>query len=536
MSAVATDIIGSGLGGGALDGIEILAVDAMVAISALGLLLADIAMPAGNKRVLGYGAMLLLALTFAATFTLDLTGTALGGAYVGDGFAIWCKRIFLAAGFFGVLGGMDSTARIGPRRQGEYYQLLLMSILGMTLLAGARDLILLMVSFELMSLPLYAMAAWGGIGTYPDRKGPLPSMTMPSKKRWHRPAEAGLKLYLVGAVSSVVALYGISLIYGMGGSTRFDVLATSLTAGPILTLSVGMVVAGFAFKIGAAPFHMWVPDTYEGASTPFIAFLSVAPKAAGFAALVQLLLGPLAGMAHTWTTLLVVLIVVSLLVGNLMAVPQANVKRMLGFSGVAQMGFGLMALLAAGSVTAEDVATRGVRAEGLATLLFFLAAYMVANMGVFFVIEAVAVSRNPEGETADELPDDDALPTFAGLHSRSPGLALAGLLFVLSLGGIPFAIGFWAKVWVLLGLWSAGFGWLVIVAAALSSAGLFYYLQIARSMYMTDPAAPDGAELGPVKANWELATAILLLALLTMGVGLFPGPVMEAARAAVGLG
>jgi len=521
----------------ALDGVEILAVDGMVALSALGLLLADVAMPAGNKKILGYGTLLLLGLAFAATFVLDLTGTALMGAYVGDGFAIWLKRIFLAAGFFGVLGGLESVKRLGERRQGEYYQLLMMSVLGMTLLAGARDLILLMVSFELMSLPLYAMAAWGGIGDYPMRKGPLPGMDMPAKKRWHRPAEAGLKLYLVGAVSSVVALYGMSLVYGVGGSTRFDVLATTLTAGPLLTLAIALIVGGFAFKIGAAPFHMWVPDTYEGAGTPFIAFLSVAPKAAGFAALVQLLLGPLAGMAAVWTNLLLLLIVVSLLVGNLMAVPQHNIKRMLGFSGVAQMGFGLMALLAAGTVTAEDVALRGVRSEGLATLLFFLAAYLVANMGVFFVVEAIAAAGRTDGKTADERDDDDALSTFAGLHSRSPGLALAGLLFVLSLGGIPFAIGFWAKVWVLLGLWSAGFGWLVVVAAALSAAGLFYYLQVARSMYMTGPKAPGGEPLPAVTGlDWGLKLAIFLLALLTMGVGLYPGPVMEAARLAVGLG
>ena len=528
MSAVAN-------GFAALDGIEILAVDGLLAVSALGLLLVDVAMPAGNKRVIGYGALLLLGLAFAATFTLDLTGTALSGAYVGDGFAIWCKRIFIGAGFFGVLGGLDSTARIGPRRQGEYYQLLLMSVLGMTLLAGARDLILLMVSFELMSLPLYAMAAWGGIGNYPEQKGPIPGMTMPSKRRWHRPAEAGLKLYLVGAVSTVVALYGISLVFGLGGSTRFAVLATTLTGGPLLTLAVAMIVAGFAFKIGAAPFHMWVPDTYEGASTPFVAFLSVAPKAAGFAALVQLLLGPLAGMAATWTTLVVVLIVVSLLVGNLMAVPQQNIKRMLGFSGVAQMGFGLMALLAAGSVTAHDVASRGVRPEGLATLLFFLAAYMVANMGAFFTVEAVAAAGYTPGKPADERDDDDTLPTFAGLHSRSPALALAGLLFVLSLGGIPFAVGFWAKVWVLLSLWAAGFGWLVVMAAALSAAGLFYYLQVARSMYMKAPVGADGTPLPAVQVGGGLLLAIVLLALLTMGVGLFPGPVMEAARIAAGL-
>ncbi|MCO4760825.1 MAG: NADH-quinone oxidoreductase subunit N [Myxococcales bacterium] len=511
----------------ALNGVEILAVDGIVAVGALGLLLADVAMPAGNKRILGYCTLLLLALGFTATFTLDLTGTALGGAYVGDGFAIWCKRIFLAAGFFGVLGGMDETARIGPRRQGEYYQLLMMSLLGMTLLAGARDLILLMVSFELMSLPLYAMAAWGGIGTYPKRKGPLPSMELPAKTKWHRPAEAGLKLYLVGAVSSVVALYGISLLFGIGGSTRFDVLARTMNAGPVMSLAVAMIVGGFAFKIGAAPFHMWVPDTYQGASTPFVAFLSVAPKAAGFAALVQLLLGPLAGHTDTWMPLVLALIIVSLLVGNLMAVPQQNVKRMLGFSGVAQMGFGLMALLAAGTVAH----TSGQKSEGLATLLFFLAAYMVANMGVFFVIEAVAASGRTEDETADEKDSDDTLAVFRGLHARSPGLALAGLLFVLSLGGIPFAIGFWAKVWVLLGLWTAGYGWLVVLAAALSAAGLFYYLQIARSMYMT----PEG-DLPKVTARMELGLAILLLALLTMAVGLFPGPVMEAARVAVGLG
>ncbi len=505
----------------AWQGLNVLIVDAMVAACGLSLVVGDVILPHGNKRILGWTALVQLILCLAATFFVPLEGAALSGAYVGDAMTLLFKRLFLFAGILGVLGGIARLERDAERRQGEYYQLLMFSVLGMTLLAGARDLVFLLVAFELMSIPLYAMAAFTRTGPYPYRKGPLPGMFMPPRTKWKRPAEAGLKLFIVGAVSSAIAVYGMTLVFGASGSSRFvDIAQASST--PMLGLGIAMMLGGFGFKIGAAPFHMWVPDTYEGASTPFVAFLSVAPKAAGLAALAQLLLGPLAPHFGQVAPLLLGLAVVSIAVGNLMAVPQQNVKRLLGFSGVGQIGFALMALLACSPASASLP-----NGHGLATLLFFLGAYMVANMGAFFVVEAISASRITGGERATEQDDDDAMSTFAGLADRSPWLAMCALLFLLSLGGIPFAVGFWAKLYVLMAVWKAGYEWLVVVAAIVSSAGLFYYLQVARAIYMRKGETTEKVSVAP-----SLVAAIGICAVLTAGVGLYPIPLFDAARQA----
>jgi len=510
----------------AWQGMGVLTVDIMLALCALTLMLGDLVLPHGRKRVLGITALAQLLLCFVATFFVNLDGVALSGAYVGDALAVMFKRIFLFSGMLAVLGSLARVDADAERRQGEYYQLLMFSLLGMTLLAGARDLILLLVAFELMSIPLYAMAAFARTGPHRHRKGPLPGLFLPSKTRWKRPSEAGLKLFIVGAISSAVAVYGMSLVFGAAGSTRFANIANT-PGGPMLGMGMAMMLAGFGFKIGAAPFHMWVPDTYQGAQTPFVAFLSVAPKAAGLVALVQLLVGPLAPHFNSVAPLLLGLAVVSVAVGNLMAVPQQNIKRLLGFSGVGQIGFALMALLAC--VPDHEGLPNG---HGLATLIFFVAAYVVANMGIFFVVEAMATHRYPD-TIAPEEDDDDSMTTFAGLADRSPWLAMCALLFLLSLGGIPFAIGFWAKLYVLMAVWKAGYGWLVLIAALVSSAGLFYYLQVARSMYMRAmPGDTVGSAKKRVTTEPALTLAIILCAALTMGVGLYPVPLFEAARAA----
>ncbi len=503
-------------------GMHLLVIQLMLGLSAIGLLVGDIVLPHGNKRLLAWTAFVQLLVCFTATFFVDLHGVAFAGAWVGDAMTVMLVRIFLGAGMVAVLGGIQAVERDAERRQGEYYQLLLMSLLGMTLLAGARDLILLLVAFELMSLPLYALAAFARTGPHAHRPGPLPGLFLPPSKRWTRPAEAGLKLFLVGAVSSTIAAYGLSLVYGAAGSTRFATIA-SAEPGALLVLGGAMIIAGVGFKIGAAPFHMWVPDVYQGARTPFVAFLSVAPKAAGLTAMVQLLLGPLAGLRPGWQPLLLLLILASLFVGNLMAVPQQNFKRLLGYSGVAQVGFMLMAIVATG----PSIAVAGQPAEGLATLLFFMCAYLVANMGMFLVVEAISTDGLTPGAVPDETPEDDVLSAFAGLARRSPWLGLCALLFILSLGGIPFAIGFWAKLYVLLAAWKAGFWWLVVVAATLSAAALYYYLQVARAIYMAD-ATSDA----PIRVTWPLALTIGVCAALVMGVGLVPGPLITAARAA----
>src|SRR5206468_2686947 len=335
-----------------------------------------------------------LALTLIA-LPLSPAPALLGGAFVQDGLSLFAKRLFLVATFIGLLGGLSLPGRPFLRRAGEYHVLVLASLLGMLVLASARDLVLLFVAFELMSIPLYVLAGFA--------------------KREAGAVEASLKFFLVGSVSSAVMAYGLSFVYGATRTTDLARIAAVATAGdPLLTLGLVATLVGFAFKIAAFPFHMWVPDTYEAASTPFVAWLSVAPKAAGFVALFRVYFEGAGDRAATWVPVAAFLATVTMLAGNLMALPQQNTKRLLAYSGIAQIGYMLVGVAAAS-------------ASGTAMVLFYLVAYVFGNMGAFLVVEAVARAEGSEATTA-----------FRGLAQRSPLLALAMLLFLLSLGGIPF--------------------------------------------------------------------------------------------------
>ena len=450
--------------------------------------LADLFSGPKPNRAIGVIPVATFAGALIASFQMDLTGSAFGGVYVGDHWSLFFKRAFLAAGLLTALGSMDHVAKHQPRRQGEYYLLLMCSVLGMTLLPGARDLVLLIVAFELMGLPLFVLAAFAKTE---DPKG----------VGKHGP-EAGLKLYLVGAVSAAITLFGLSFVYGMSGATRIEaVAATPMT--PLFLVGVMLVLAGMAFKIGVVPFHMWVPDTYQGAPTPFVAFLSVAPKLAGFAALATLFHHGFAQARSEWQPLLLALSLVSMVLGNLLAVVQTNVKRMLAYSGIGHIGYMLMAFVSG--------------AGGNTMLLFYFVAYLVTNIGAFQVVEAV------ERETGD-----CSLGAFEGMWKRSPTLAFAMLIFLLSLAGIPFVVGFWAKLNVFIVAWQSGLYLLVILGAVLAVVGLFYYMQVARSMYMKPPNRE-----GDLRAAPALAISLALCLAGVVMFGAWPSPVLEdAGRAA----
>ncbi len=465
-----------------------LLIDMLLAGGALMLLVMDVITPPGRKRALGDTTAFILFACFAATFATAAEGEALFGAYRGGAWPLFFKRIFLGAGALAVLGSLDYVDRHFPLRQGEFYLLILCSLLGMTILPGAQNLVLLIVCFELMGMPMAVLAAFAKTD---DPEGP----------GRHAP-EAGLKLYLVSAASTAIALFGLSLVYGMSGTTDLAALA-STPMSPLLSLGLFMTLAGMAFKLGVVPFHMWVPDTYEGAPTPFVAFLSVAPKAAGFAALTLIFFLGFGAARESWLPVLLLLIVATLVIGNLLALPQSNVKRLLAYSGVAQIGYILMAFAAGG-------------AEGLGVMLFYLAGYTVTNIGAFLVVQAV---------TAD-LPDAET-SAFDGLGHRSPGLALALLLFLLSLAGIPFVVGFWAKLYVFMAAYHAGMGWLVLLGALLAVVSLFYYLQVARAAYMNPPQND-----APVETSAGMRWAIGLCLLGVVGMGLWPRPFVDSAMQA----
>jgi NADH-quinone oxidoreductase subunit N len=431
------------------------------------------------RRPVGIVATAGVCVIAAIALTLAPSGLALGGMFVQDGLAIFVKRVFLVATFIGLLSGLGSGDRAMARRSTEYHLLLLASLLGMLVLASARDVVLLFIAFELMSIPLYVLTGFA--------------------KREPESVEASLKFFLVGSVSSAVMAYGLSFVYGATGSTSLAVIARA-PASPLLTLGLTATLAGLAFKIAAFPFHMWVPDAYEAGPTPFVAWLSVAPKAAGFVTLFRVYFEGVGDRAAVWAPAAAALATVTMLGGNLMALPQRNTKRLLAYSGIAQIGYMLVGLAAAS-------------ASGTAMILFYLVAYVFGNMGAFLVVEAVARSEGSEATSA-----------FRGLAQRSPLLALAMLLFLLSLGGIPFVAGFWAKLYVFWAAAERGLYWLVLVGAVLTVVALFYYLLVARSMYIEAPT-----RTGRVPVTPALALSLLLCVIGVVALGLYPKAVVMAA-------
>ncbi len=412
----------------------------------------------------------------------------LGEGFVLDELALFAKRLFLVATALGVLCSLTLRAPVFARRATEYSLLMLSSLLGMLMLASARDLILIFVAFELMSIPLYVLAGF--------QKGEAGAV------------EAALKFFLVGTVSSALIAYGLSFVYGVARTTALPEVASALSAGsPLMILGLVLTLAGLGFKIAAFPFHMWVPDTYEAANAPFVAWLSVAPKAAGFIVIFRLYLEGVGDRAVLWVPVASGLAAITIVAGNLMAIPQQNVKRLLAYSGIAHIGYMLIGFAA-------------VSASGVAMMLFYLVAYLFGNMGAFLVVEAVSQSEG-----------SDRIDAYKGLAQRSPVLALAMLLFLLSLGGIPFVAGFWAKLYVFWAAADKGLYWLVLLGAVLTVVALFYYLLVAKRMYIDAPERPDPIPVSPL-----LALAILICSLGVVIMGIYPKPfVLSALRVAATL-
>lgn len=468
--------------------LHIFTLELAVLAIALVVLLCDALFPLG-ARVLGWMTTIGLAAVLGASFALDLDGSAPHGVYVSGAWGVYFQRLFLCAGILGVLGSIDWLETRVARRPAEYLFLVLASLVGMMLIAGARDWVLLVVAFELMGIPLYALCAYAKL----DGPAREPKLS----------AEAGLKLFVTGAASTALTLFGLALVVGTSGTSSLDGLPTA-DVSALTGVGMLLVLAGFGFKIGAAPFHMWIPDTYQGAPTPFVAFLSVAPKAGGLAALVVVLLAGWTRQHELWAPALGIVAAASMAVGNLFALPQKDARRLLGYSGVAQMGYVLVAVCAQSE-------------QGIAMALFFIASYVFTNFGVFLVVHAAA--ENSTGHSLDEI---------AGLSRRSPWLGAALLVFVLSLAGIPFAVGFWAKLFVLLAAYQAGLVWLVVTGVVLSVVALFYYLSVARSTFMA-----DGRSAEPVRSGLPLRAAIALCLAAVLGLGLWPGPLLaQAAHAA----
>ena len=435
------------------------------------------------------GIGLLVAAIPLATLAYDGVDRFLfGGAYVVDDFALVLKALFLLSGYVVVLLSTNYIAE-GDYWEGEYYQMILASVLGMMVMASARDLISIFVALELLSIPAYMLATW--------------------RKRDVRSNEGGLKYYLMGVFASAILLYGMSLLYGVSGTTKLADMAGGLAASssspPIITLAIVFVLIGFAFKVSAVPFHQWAPDTYEGAPTPVTSFLAVASKAAGFVALLQLIFVGFYGREDVWQPLMWVLAVLTMTVGNLIALRQTNVVRMLAYSGIAQAGYILAPLAVAG-------ANPEVGGEALRSVVIYLLLYAGMNLGAFAVVIAVA-RKTRSGE----------LSSFGGLFQYAPGLTVAMTLFLFSLAGIPPAGGWFAKLAIFRALVAPGtfWGYLLAVVVAVNSVIAFaYYGRLMRTMWFDE--VPDG-DRTPIRIPASIGAALAITFGVTLLFGVAPG-------------
>lgn len=402
-----------------------------------------------------------------------------------DPFALFFKLTFLLAAGLTVLMSV-SYLEVEGGSEGEYYFLILCSTLGMLIMAGGIDLITSFIGLETMAVSFYILAGF--------------------IKPNHRSNEAAVKYFLLGAFSLGLLLYGMSLLYGLSGTTNLRVMATAFVGqerDPLLVLAVILVVAGMGFKIAAVPFHMWAPDVYEGAPTPVTAFLSVGSKAASFAMLLRIFLEGVPSMSPDWKLLFEVLAVLTMTVGNVAALTQSNIKRMLAYSSIAHAGYLLM-----GVVAGTD--------RGVAAMMIYLFIYSFMQMGAF----AVVVMLRRRDVVGDDLKD------FSGLHGRSPFAAFAMLVFMLSLGGIPPTAGFMGKFWLFGAAIESGYYGLALIGVLNSAVSLYYYLRLVVFMYLKKETSGSEPVLSP-SLGFALGAAVAATLLL----GVYPRPVFEWAQA-----
>src|SRR4051812_40159806 len=444
---------------------------------ALLVLIADVLLPKQRRGALAWVTLLALGATLAALLPFRHTHVEVAhGLLAVDQFALFFKVVFLVAAAITVLMSVRYLAIEGAS-PGEYYFLILCATLGMMIMAGGIDLITIFIGLETMAVSFYILAGF--------------------IKPNQRSNEAAVKYFLLGAFSLGILLYGMSLVYGLSGTTNLRPMAVAFVGqerDPRLVLAVILVVAGVGFKIAAVPFHMWAPDVYEGAPTPVTAFLSVGSKAASFAMLMRIFLEGLPSMNTDWRLLFEVLAIVTMTVGNIAALTQSNLKRMLAYSSIAHAGYLLIGVV---------VGTQ----RGVTAMLIYLFIYAFMQLGAF----AVIVLLRRRDVVGDELKD------FSGLHFRNPMAALAMLLFMLSLGGIPPTAGFMGKLWLFGAAIDAGYVPLAVIGVLNSAVSLYYYIRVVVFMYLKKETAGSEPVTSPA-----LAFTLALAVAGTIVLGVYP--------------
>lgn len=419
-----------------------------------------------------------------------------GDAVVLDPFASFFKTIFLFGLILAIAISLKQVSDSGSKNHSEYYALLIFATVGMMVMATGRELITIFLGLELLSMSLYILAGFF---------------------RWDSLSnEAALKYFVVGAFATGILLFGMSYVYGVTGSTHLRVIGDTLNANPeavtdkALMLGLFMVLVGFAFKISVVPFHQWTPDVYQGAPTPVTAFMSAGPKAAGLAALIRILVEAVPQLSQEWEIVVAVLAVLTMTVGNLAALAQTNIKRMLAYSSIAHVGYILIGL---------TVSVGGKADRALSAIMFYLLAYTFMNIGAF----AILIYLRRDGMSNENLED------FSGLARRSPFTALAMLIFLFSLAGIPPTAGFAAKLSIFYAAIQGEYYWLAIIGILNSAVAAYYYLRVVVFMYMREPEG----EMPAAAASRMLWAGIALALAGTLYLGVQPGGILEVARDSV---
>ena len=423
--------------------------------------------------------------------------TLLGGFYKVDDLSVFLKG---ATVVIGILSALFAPSYLRTRRLplGEFNAVLLFSLLGMCVLASASDLITLFLGLELMVMPSYVMAGFHKTDRYSN--------------------EGGLKYFLLGSFASAILLFGISWTFGLTGSTHLQAIAAALGKGsvsPGLLVAIGFLTVGATFKAAAVPFHYWTPDAYQGAPTPLTGFLSVGPKLGAFAVLIRIFVDGLGPIRADWLAVMAALAVLTMTGGNIVALTQSNVKRMLAYSSIAHTGYILAGLTAFAAARDTATAQRGIEA-----VLFYVLGYGVMNVAAFAVVGMLQRDTRRFG----------GMGSFAGLASRDPWRAAAMAILLLSLTGIPPTVGFFAKLYVLVATVNAGLGWLAVVIALNAALAAFYYLRVIVTMYMRDPESEPAPIDHATAGNLGLVLSVLGVLLL----GLFPDRILELLRISAG--
>lgn len=483
----------------------------MLAVFGMGILLTDLLLPKEWKRMNAWTALVGLAFSAASVWKIQHAHFGDGKPVVGsfgyivdglgsmkvDSFAIYFFYLFLAGAAIAVLMSVKYL-QVEKEEHGEFYALILFSVIGMMAMACGMDVVLLFIGLELMALSTYVLVGF--------------------LRRDRRSNEAALKYLLLGAFSSGIFAYGLSLLYGLTGSTNLEVIAAKLgehlqrtPKDPVAILAMLTVATGLLFKIAAVPFHQWAPDAYEGAPTSITGFMSVSIKAAGWAMLLRIFLWGLPAMRPLYLPLLTFVAILTLVVGNVAALTQNNVKRLLAYSSISHVGYMLLGLIASDGIA---------NSTGIKGILVYLLVYTFMNLGAFAVVTSLR-RRDIIGDEIDDL---------AGLFTKAPLEAVLMLVFMLSLAGIPPFAGVWGKYFVFLALIETGHFALAAVGILFSVLGLYYYMRVVNAMFMRKAMDSE-----PVAAGVGMRVALLVTGMGTIVVGMFPNFLIETATRSLSL-